>query len=250
MPFARSSDPLFKNSRRYVARVVSCRSALVADYLRVQREGVKATGKKDEIIAALLAVRPNGVEPYVAVFVFGALGSDHPRSLEPAKEPVRRSKRTDATEEKAAADNDAENEEHEEGKDASPRPSILGDSISQCKPITVPSDNVTHIAADVPSRQRRQAETAAQNAGPAPPLLFAGPPQLVPRFVTPPLPSGSAERSPPSATLATPTSPPQAKTPRPAVYKPKSSSSTSSSKSARLGQPSASDGGKLTGVPV
>lgn len=135
MPFARSSDLLFKNSRRYVARVVSCRSALVADYLRVQREGVKATGKKDEIIAALLAVRPNGVEPYVAVFVFGALGSDHPRSLEPAKEPVRRSKRTDATE-KAVADDGAENEEHEEGKDASPGPSILGDSISQCKSIT------------------------------------------------------------------------------------------------------------------
>ena len=36
---------------------------VVTDHRRVQREGIRATGKTDAIIAELLEAYPNGVEP-------------------------------------------------------------------------------------------------------------------------------------------------------------------------------------------
>ena len=38
-------------------------SVVVTDHRRVQREGIRATGKTENIIAALLDAYPNGVEP-------------------------------------------------------------------------------------------------------------------------------------------------------------------------------------------
>ena len=51
-----------------VCIVLSCYALLghgvvVTDHRRVQREGVRANGKTEDIIAALLDAYPNGVEP-------------------------------------------------------------------------------------------------------------------------------------------------------------------------------------------
>ena len=51
-----------------VCTVPSCHgllshSVVVTDHRRVQREGVRANGKTEDIITALLDACPNGVEP-------------------------------------------------------------------------------------------------------------------------------------------------------------------------------------------
>ncbi|KZT73351.1 hypothetical protein DAEQUDRAFT_721949 [Daedalea quercina L-15889] len=60
---AHSNARTFRSSLRYVApRVPTCLCS-VADRYGIQREGIRATGKKDDMIAALMAKCPGGVEP-------------------------------------------------------------------------------------------------------------------------------------------------------------------------------------------
>ncbi|EPS92562.1 hypothetical protein FOMPIDRAFT_1056751 [Fomitopsis schrenkii] len=160
-----------------------------------KREGIKANGKTADIIAALLEAYPNGVEP-----------------LEPPAEPVRRSKRIEATDGKAEADTATPTEDDNAARPV-PRTSLFGGSISQY----------------VPSPPKGQAAPAAQNAVAAQSSSPAMPP-APPRAPTP------AAHSPL----------PQSEAPQPDNDEPASSSSSSPTRSARLGQSVAGERGMVT----
>ncbi|KZT73676.1 hypothetical protein DAEQUDRAFT_721747 [Daedalea quercina L-15889] len=58
-----SNARTFKSSLRFVSpRVPTC-LRFIADRYGIQREGIRATGKKDDMIAALVAKYPGGVQP-------------------------------------------------------------------------------------------------------------------------------------------------------------------------------------------